>query len=196
MAWKRSGGSSPLSSTAKVLVKKYLILRCACLSYTTGGHIALRGRAVRLIGLLQSPFIWASGDLPTPPAGSPSVSRAQSREPLISSLSHHPRSWPAAPVRRDVRRVVVRDDLGRRTDLRSRCCQLIDHVDCTRRPWSDFHLWPARAAIWRRERWSATSPALAPIRCPRSTPRPDCDRRHGQARSERCKCPDWRPVSG
>src|SRR4030095_9483675 len=101
MAWKRSGGSRPLSSTAKVLVKKYLILRCACLSYTTGGHIALRGRAVRLIGLLQSPFIWASGDLPTPPAGSPSVSPAQSPEPLISSLSHHPRSWPAAPVRRD-----------------------------------------------------------------------------------------------
>jgi hypothetical protein len=28
-----------------------------------------------------------------------------------------------------VRRVIVRDDLGGRTDYRSRCCQLVDHVD-------------------------------------------------------------------
>jgi hypothetical protein len=34
-------GSSPLSSTAKVLVKSHLILKDASLSYVTEGHLEL-----------------------------------------------------------------------------------------------------------------------------------------------------------
>jgi hypothetical protein len=56
-------GSSPLSSTAKVLVKAYLILRDHDCPYATEGHLGLTGP----FGLDRPRVItirWASGELP------------------------------------------------------------------------------------------------------------------------------------